>query len=321
MLSVALNRKMSIFRLSTALAVFGLSVTLVACNTSKPAAPAETGPRTFANPNDAGAALLAAAKADDRSALLAIFGPDSADLIFSGDAAQDKLTLEHFTSAYQTMNRWRNQTDGSQVLVVGANNFFFPVPLRKNSAGQWYFDTMAGKKEILVRRIGDNELATIDVMNAMADAQAQYLSQHHDGVKQYAQKFVSDDGTQDGLYWKSAEGQPRSPLGPLVAYASARGFSPQTGKQQPYHGYFYRVLIKQGADAKGGAKDYIVNGKMTGGFAFIAYPEKYGDTGIMTFIINQGGILYEKDLGKNTSDLAMAATEFNPDNTWTAAPE
>jgi Protein of unknown function (DUF2950) len=321
MSSVALNRKMGTSRLWAVMVVFGLLGTLVACNTAKPSAPAEAAPKTFANPNDAGAALQAAAKADDRSALLAIFGADSADLIFSGDAAQDKLTLEHFTSAYQAMNRWRNQTDGSQALVVGTDNFLFPIPLRKNSGGQWYFDTAAGKKEILTRRIGDNELATIDVMNAMADAQAQYLSQHHDGVKQYAQKLVSDDGTQDGLYWKSAEGQPRSPLGPLVAYASTQGFSPQACKQQPYHGYFYRVLTKQGAAAKGGAKDYIVNGKMTGGFAFIAYPEKYGDTGIMTFIINQNGILYEKNLGKNTSDLTVAATEFDPDKTWTAVPE
>jgi hypothetical protein len=321
MLTAALNRKMSTSRLWTVVVAFGLVIPLVACNTSKPPAPSETGPKTFATAADAGAALLAAAKADDRGALLAIFGSDSADLIFSGDAVQDKQTLERFTSAYQTMNRWRNQTDGSQALVVGADNFLFPIPLRKNSGGQWYFDTMAGKKEILARRIGDNELATIDVMNAMADAQAQYLAQHHDGVKQYAQKFVSDEGKQDGLYWKSVEEQPRSPLGPLVAYASTQGFTPQAGKQQPYHGYFYRVLTKQGADAKGGAKDYVVNGKMTGGFAFIAYPEKYGDTGITTFIINQNGVAYEKDLGKNTTEQAVAATEFNPDKTWSVVPQ
>jgi hypothetical protein len=321
MLWVTLNRKMSTFRLWTALVVFGLLVTFVACNTSKPSAPTEAGPKTFATTADAGSALLAAAKANDRSALLAIFGSGSADLIFSGDAVQDKQTLDNFTSAYQTMNRWRNQTDGSEALVVGADNFLFPIPLRKNSAGQWYFDAAAGKKEILARRVGDNELATIDVMNAMADAQSQYMAQHHDGVKQYAQKFISDEGSQDGLYWKSAEGQPRSPLGPLVAYASTQGLSPQPGKQQPYHGYLYRILTKQGADAKGGAKDYIVNGKMTGGFAFVAYPEKYGDTGITTFIINQNGILYEKDLGQNSTEQAVAVTEFNPDKSWTMVAE
>jgi hypothetical protein len=301
--------------------VFGVFLPLVACNTSKTPAPSEAGPKTFATPDDAGAALVAATKAADHNALLAIFGSGAADLIFSGDDAQDKLAAEHFTTAYQTMVRWRKQTDGSEVLVVGADNNPFPIPLKQNSGGQWYFDTAAGKDEILARRIGGNELAAIDVMAAMADAQAQYISQPHDGAKQYAQKFISDEGKQNGLYWKSPEGQPRSPLGPGVAFASTEGFNPQAGKQQPFHGYFYRVLTKQGADAKGGAKDYIVNGKMTGGFAFIAYPERYRDTGIATFIINQNGIVYQKDLGKNTTEEAKAATEFNPDKTWTVVPE
>lgn len=316
------NRRVSISRLWTMLVAFALVMLMVGCNTSKPAEPAaETGPRTFASPDDAGAALLTAVKAGDHSGLLAIFGPGSADLIFSGDNAQDKRNGEDFASAYQTMNRWRKQTDGSEALVVGADNFLFPIPLKKNSAGQWYFDTMAGKQEILKRRIGDNELATIDVINAMADAQAQYLAQHHDGVKQYAQRFISDDGKQNGLYWKAADGQPSSPLGPLVTAAASDGFTPQPGKQQPFHGYLYRILYKQGPDAQGGAKDFVVNGKMTGGFAFIAYPETYGDTGITTFIINQSGIPYEKDLGKNTIAQATTATEFNPDKTWTKVPE
>jgi hypothetical protein len=321
MLSEALNHRIVTFRLCAIAAVFGVLLPLVSCNTSKEPAPAETGPKTFAAPPDAGAALLAAAKTADRNALLAIFGNDSANLIFSGDPAQDKLAFENFVKAYQTMNRWRNQTDGSEILVVGADNNPFPIPLKKNTGGLWFFDTSAGKHEILARRIGDNELATIDVMAAMADAQAQYLSQRHDGVKQYAQKFFSEPGKQNGLYWESAEGQPKSPLGPLVAYASAQGFNPQSSKQQPFHGYFYRILTKQGADAKGGAKDYLVDGKMTGGFAFIAYPEKYGDTGIATFLIDQSGIVYQKDLGKTTQEIAMAATEYNPDKTWIAAPE
>ncbi|WP_245632510.1 DUF2950 domain-containing protein [Edaphobacter aggregans] len=320
MLTVALNPSMSLFRFWTMAVVLAAFLPLVACNTSKAPAPSEARPKTFATPDEAGAALVAATKADDRNALLAIFGPGAADLIFSGDAVQDKQTADHFTTAYQTMNRWRKQTDGSEVLVVGADNHAFPIPLAKNSGGQWSFDTAAGKAEMLARRIGDNELATIDVMNAMADAQAQYLAQRHDGVKQYAQKFVSDEGKQNGLYWKSAEGKPRSPLGPLVAFASTEEFNPQAG-QQPFHGYFYRMLTKQGADARGGAKDYIVNGKLTGGFAFIAYPEKYGDTGIATFIINQNGVLYDKDLGNSTTENAAAATEFNPDKTWTAVPE
>jgi Protein of unknown function (DUF2950) len=243
-------------------------------------------------------------------------------LIFSGDAAQDKLTFEHFTTAYETMNRWRKLTDASEVLYIGADNNPFPIPLKKNSAGQWYFDTTAGRDEILSRRIGDNELATIDVVAAMADAQAEYLSQRHDGVKQYAQKFISDDGKQNGLYWKSPEGQPKSPLGPLAAYAAVtEGFTPEANKQQPFHGYFYRILTKQGPDAKGGTKDYLLNGKMTGGFAIVAYPEKYGDTGITTFVINQAGVTYEKNLGKETAELAKTMGEFNPDKTWSPVPK
>ncbi|RZU29703.1 DUF2950 domain-containing protein [Edaphobacter modestus] len=321
MLTVALNPSMSPSRFWTMAVFLAALLPLVACNTSKAPAPSEVRPKTFATPDDAGAALVAATKADDRNALLAIFGSDAAELIFSGDAAQDKQTAEHFTTAYQTMNRWRKQTDGSEVLVVGTDNQPFPIPLAKNSGGQWSFDSAAGKAEIHARRIGDNELATIDVMNAIVDAQAQYLAQRHDGVKQYAQKFVSDEGKQDGLYWKSAEGKPRSLLGPLVAFASTEGFNSQAGKQQPFHGYFYRMLTKQGPDARGGAKNYIVNGKMTKGFAVIAYPEKYGATGIATFIINQNGVLYDKDLGTSTTENATAATEFDPDKTWTAVPE
>jgi len=322
MLRVALNRKVGTSRLWTMVVVLGMFIPLVSCNTSKKTSSPEPGPKTFAKPDDAGAALLAAAKANDRNALLVIFGPGAADLIFSGDAAQDKLALEHFTSAYLTMNRWRKQTDDGEVLLVGADNNPFPIPLRKNSGGEWYFDTTAGKGEILARRIGDNELAAIDVMTAMANAQAQYMSQPHDGVKQYAQKFISDEGKQNGLYWKSAEGQPKSPLGPLAAYAAAtEGFTPEAHKQQPFHGYFYRILTKQGTNAKGGAKDYIVNGKMTGGFAFIAYPEKHGDTGITTFIINQNGIVYEKNLGPDTAESAKSMTEFNPDKTWSTVPD
>ena len=322
MFYIARDRSAVLWRYGVLVALFSLVAFLAACSNSEKPAATEAGPKTFATPEDAGKALATAVKSDDRNALLAIFGQGSADLIFSGDAAQDKLTFEHFTTAYETMNRWRKQTDASEVLFVGADNNPFPIPLKKNSAGQWYFDTTAGKDEILSRRIGDNELATIDVVAAMADAQAQYLSQRHDGVKQYAQKFISDEGKQNGLYWKSPEGQPKSPLGPLAAYAAVtEGFTPEANKQQPFHGYFYRILTKQGPDAKGGTKDYVVNGKMTGGFAIVAYPEKYGDTGITTFVINQAGVMYEKNLGKDTIELAKAMTEFDPDKTWNPVPE
>lgn len=311
-----------VFNSWTLIALLPLLVALSACNKSEKPAATEAAQKTFATPDDAGKTLATAAKAEDRNALLAVFGPGSSDLIFSGDTAQDKLSFENFTSAYATMNRWRKQTNGSEVLYVGADNNPFPIPLKKNSAAQWYFDTAAGKDEILSRRIGDNELSAIDVVAAMANAQAEYYSQRHDNVKQYAQKFVSDEGKQNGLYWKSPEGQPKSPLGPLAAYAAVtEGFTPEANKQQPFHGYFYRILTKQGADAKGGAKDYVVNGKMTGGFAFVAYPEKYGDTGITTFIINQNGIVYEKNLGKDTAESAKAMTEFDPDKTWSIVPD
>ena len=292
-----------------------------ATESQKPAA-TETAQRTFASPADAGKALVDAAKADDRNGLLAIFGAGSKDLIFSGDETQDKASFQNFATAFETMNRWRKQTDGSEVLYVGADNGPFPIPLKKNDAGQWHFDTAAGKEEILSRRIGDNELATIDVIAAMVDAQAEYFSQGHDGAKQYAQKFVSDEGKENGLYWKSPEGQPKSPLGPLAAFAAAtEGFTPEANKQQPFHGYFYRILTKQGGDAKGGAKDYIVGGHMTAGFALVAYPEKYGDTGVTTFITNRNGVVYEKDLGKNTIEVAKAMSEFNPDGGWSPVQE
>ena len=215
------------------------------------------------------------------------------------------------------MNRWRKLGDGSEVLLVGADNQAFPIPL-KNAAGQWYFDAAAGKEEILARRIGRDEIVAIDVCAALADAQQQYFAQKHGGVKQYAQKFISDAGQQNGLYWESPQGSPRSPLGPLVAFATEEGLTIKSDAAQPFYGYYFRRLDSQGPDAKGGAKPYVVNGKMTGGFAYIAYPAKYDDTGVKTFIINQDRVVFEKNLGKDTANLAKSITEFNPDNTWTA---
>ena len=315
--------KVRMSRYCAVLMLLALIISFSSCNKSpEKAAPTQAVQKTFASPDDAAKSLADAARAGSRDALIAIFGPGSQDVIFSGNTDEDKTNFDNFTAAYATMNRWRKQTEGSEVLYLGADNNPFPIPLKKNSDGRWYFDTAAGKDEILSRRIGDNELAAMNVIAAMATAQTEYFSQHHDGVKQYAQKFISDEGKENGLYWKSPEGQPKSPLGPLAAYAAAtEGFNPVAGKQQPFHGYFYRILTKQGADAKGGAKDYIVNGKMTGGFAFAAYPEKYGDTGVTTFIINQNGVVYEKNLGKDTAETAKAMTEFNPDKNWNRVPE
>jgi hypothetical protein len=285
----------------------------------KAASPAELPTRTFASPEDAGKALADATKSQNREQIMVILGPGSADIISSGDPAQDKASFEGFSKSYQVMNRWRKLGDGSELLLVGADNQAFPIPLLKNSAGQWHFDAAAGKEEILARRIGRNEIVAIDVNRALADAQFQYFSQKHDGVKQYAQKFISDAGQQNGLYWQSPQGSPRSPLGPLVAFATEEGLTIKPDSAQPFFGYYFRRLEMQGTAAKGGAKPYVVNGKMTNGFAYVAYPSQYDDTGIKTFIVNQDGVVYEKNLGKDTTSVAKSMTEFNPDNTWTAS--
>jgi hypothetical protein len=272
----------------------------------------------FATPEDAGGALLAAGKSGDENAILAILGPDSKQLIHSGDPVEDKAVVSDFVAGYEVMHRWRKMPDGSQILLIGATNFPFPIPLKKNADGQWYFDTAAGKEEVLSRRVGRNELAIINVCRAVVDAQKQYFSQFHDGAttKQYAMKFISDPGKQNGLYWQSAEGQAQSPLGPLAAFATSEGYSVKPDAHAAFHGYFFRMLDGQTDKAKGGAKDYVVDGKMVRGFALVAYPAEYGNSGVMTFIINQDGALYQKDLGKTTAETASAMTKFDPDAGW-----
>jgi hypothetical protein len=303
---------------TTRLTLLALVILLAAC--SKPDKPSF---KVFASPDDAGNALVQAGKSGDQNALLAIFGPESKEIIFSGDAVQDQATVNAFVTAYGVMHRWRKMSDQAEVLLIGADNFAFPIPLKKNGAGQWFFDTVAGKDEILTRRIGRNELAVIDVCGALADAQAEYFSQSHDGgsAKQYAVKFISDTGKQNGLYWESPEGQPRSPLGPMAAFATDEGYSLKPSARAPFHGYNFRMLKRQGSHAQGGAKDYVVDGKMVGGFAFVAYPAEYGNSGVMTFIINQDGVLFQKDLGKGTTETATAMTEFDPGDGWNPVEE
>jgi hypothetical protein len=299
--------------LTTQLLILVLIVSFAGCSKSeKPSF------RTFASPEDAGNGLMAAAETGDLNTALAVFGADSKEVIFSGDAVQDKATVGAFVAGYKEMHRWRKMPDGSQILLIGAENFAFPIPLKMNSGGQWYYDAAAGKEEILRRRVGRNELAVIDVCRTLADAQTDYYSRSRDdgSTSQYAPKFISDPGKQNGLYWESPEGRPRSPLGPLLVYATAEGYSAKPTSHAPFYGYYFRMLNGQGIHAQGGPKSYIVDGKMVGGFAFVAYPAEYGNSGVMTFIIDQDGVLLQKDLGKDTTGTASAMNEFDPDASW-----
>jgi hypothetical protein len=228
---------------------------------------------------------------------------------------KDKDNLQDFIAAYNQMHRWREIKVGGEVLYVGADNYLFPIPLGKNAAGQWVFDTAAGKDEILARRIGRDELTAIAASAAVAEAQGKYFSMQ----KQYAKKFISDEGKKDGLYWPVAPGQAPSPLEEVRDFAKAAGYTNAGEKPQPFDGYYFRILTKQGEKAKGGAKDYIVNGKMTGGFAVMAYPAEYRNSGIMTFIIGKDGVVQQKDLGEKTVDLARAMGEYDPSEGWKPA--
>ena len=281
---------------------------------SMAAAAQEPGQKTFASPAEAAQALYNAGKANDSSALAAVLGSSSGDILSSGDPVQDNNARENFVAKFEQMNRIGKEADGSLILYIGADNWPFPVSL-KQANGQWYFDTVSGKQEILFRRIGKNEYAAMRVISALADAQLDY----HERFSQYTDKWVSSEGQQDGLYWKAVEGQPESPIGPLVAHAAAEGYA-NSVHPEPFHGYLFRMLTAQGGNAKGGAKSYVVSGKMTSGFAFVAYPADYQSSGVMTFLIDQDGVIYEKDLGAATADVATTVTIFNPDKTWTQVP-
>ena len=277
------------------------------------------GPKKFVSPLSAGQAVYNAAKAADTNAVLAIFGPEGKEYLVTDNPAQDKSALQQFAGEYDQMHRWAQAENGELVLNVGVENYPFPFPLVKTGDGQWMFSTERGKKEIEARKIGENELTVIDVLNEMADAQVGYYKTTHDGskVKQYAQRFTSNEGKHDGLYWKVGEGEEESPLGPLAARASAEGYQKGTKESpQPFHGYFYRILKEQGTHAEGGAKSYVVNGNMTRGFAFLAYPAEYRMSGVMTFMIGQDGRVYQRDLGPDTVETAKGIEAFDPDDSW-----
>lgn len=282
----------------------------------------QPGQKTFSSAAEASDAFDAAAQNHDDAAMLAILGPSGQDLISSGDPVVDKNKQDSFAAKYHASHQFAAAGDGRTFLYVGSENWPTPIPLRQ-SGSQWYFDTDYGKQEILYRRIGSDEIDAIKVCEAIADAQRDYYSTLHDGSSehQYAQKFHSTAGMQDGLYWKVKSGtQPESPLGPLVAEAAYEGYQHHAnGEPHPFHGYVYRMLTSQGANAPGGARNYIVNGKMTGGFALVAYPVNYRASGVMTFVVDQGGQVYQKDLGPNAEQIASTIVSYDPDATWQPA--
>jgi DUF2950 family protein len=277
-------------------------------------------PRVFPTPEDAVRALTDAAKASDVTGLLGIFGADGKDLISSSDPATARQNREVFVVAIA--EGWRLVDNGEKKeLVIGHEAWPFPVPLVKTAAG-WKFDTAAGKEEVLARRIGRNELAAMRIADAYVTAQRLYARRPHDGKPAglYARRFASDPGKQNGLYWPVTRGEPHSPLGPLVAEAAAEGRQLGSGESRvPFHGYHFRILEGQGPAAQGGARNYVVNGEMSGGFALVAWPAQYDATGIMTFMVNQDGVVYEKDLGPDTATAVTKITSFDPDKTWQRA--
>lgn len=276
------------------------------------------GARSFATAKDAVDALTGALRAHDKAQLLAILGPNGEDIISSGDEVADRARAEKFLALYDQKHALAPDGPNSMTLEVGNDNWPLPIPIVFKN-GSWSFDSEAGKEEILNRRIGENELSVIQVCKAIADAQKEFALQSvdADGVNEYARKFISDEGKHNGLYWPTAEGEKPSPLGELAAAAAAEGYSRKADGPSPYHGYCYRILLAQGPHAPDGALDYVENGKMALGFAVVAYPADYGNSGIMTFTMGPDGIVFQKDLGEDTEKLAQEMKEFDPGEGWT----
>ncbi len=299
------------------------TATLVAALTlfsSHPVA-SEVAHKMFATPEDAVTALVDAAKADDEKELVSILGASLKDWIESGDPVADKNSKEKFVADYQQKHEIDASAASKAILLIGDDDFPFPIPMVKIN-DKWSFDPQQGKQEIIDRRVGKNELDTIETLLAIADAQNDYveLNPLGRGAPEYARRFISSPKEHDGLYWPTGSSEPESPLGALVAEAATSGYSPTSGgdasSKNPYHGYYFRILTAQGAHAPGGAYSYIVNGRMIGGFSVIAWPVKYGVSGYKTFMINQDQTVYEADLGRNTSAEVQGIRTFDPDEDW-----
>jgi hypothetical protein len=272
--------------------------------------------QSFATMEEAVAALVSAAKAGDRNAIVKILGRGGTDIASSGDPVADADTRERFVAAFDAKHQVMMDSADKGILVIGANEFPFPIPLVRKG-GRWQFDTASGRLEILYRRIGRNELDAVQASLAYVDAQNEYAEKDRtgEGAGTYAQRIVSQSGKKDGLYWPAGGADDSSPLGELVAKASSDGYRVGGGRA-PFHGYYYKILTQQGSTAPGGAANYVVRGKMIGGFALVAYPAEYGNSGVMTFLVNHNGVVFEKDLGPHTARVAGQMTSFNPDQTW-----
>jgi hypothetical protein len=291
----------------------------MAGETKKPAA---SKPRTFPSATEAVQAFEDALHADDAAAIVAIFGKGAEDLIETGDQVQDKGRWSNFVALYDQKHDLDTTTKDRAVLVIGNEAWPFPIPLVKTAEG-WFFDEKEGREEIINRRIGRNELSAIQTCLAIADAQREYSLHDHDGdgILEYASKFHSTEGKQDGLSWRTAPGEPLSPLGDLLASATAEGYARNTtGEPKPYHGYYFKLLTTQGKSAPGGAYDYMVRGNMIGGFALLAYPATYRVSGVMSFMLNQDGVVYQRDPGPESSSKAQKMASFNPDASWSKVP-
>lgn len=278
--------------------------------------------KSFSSAEEAVEAAMTAARNNNEKDMLAIFGAQAKELLFSSDAVADKQRREEFLAAYAESHRLVAEGQDT-ILLVGKQDWPFPIPLVKRG-NAWVFDTAKGKEEILNRRIGENELYTIKTLLAVVDAQREYAlkNRDRDGLLEYAQKFVSEPGKKDGLYWEVKPGEPQSPLGPIMAQARSEGYKRETSSMaHAYHGYYYRILTAQGKDAPGGAYSYLVNGKMIGGFAVVAYPTEYGNSGVMTFVVNHDGNVFQKNLGKNTVATGKSMKEYNVDSTWSEVKE
>jgi hypothetical protein len=298
------------------LATVSLLVTLVF--SSQLTLAQEPNQQVFHSPEEASAALFAAAQQTDNRELLGVLGPAGKDLASSGDPAEDRKERDNFVAKYMQMHRVVKERTGVMILYIGAENWPNPIPLLEKN-GMWYFDTEAGKEEILARRVGRNELATIDICYQLVDAQQQHFARANNGEPRYALNFIGDNDGRDGLFSFDSGGQSVSPRDALIASAGVENRTAASHDPISFNGYYFRILTAQGNNAEGGAKSYLANGKMVGGFAFVAYPAVYHSTGIMTFIVNQNGIVYQKDLGPDTEKIANAMTQYDPDSTWERA--